>query len=270
MKLFCFGMGYTAKKLCKSLSTEKWHFSGTNRKSGDFIFNGNEPMHNAQSVLKDVTHLLISIAPSKENGDLVLLHHQKDILNMPSLKWVGYLSATSVYGDHSGNWVDETSETKPVGARGLERKKAEQQWENLGFRLHIFRLSGIYGPERNQVNAIKEQTIQKIIKEGHSFSRIHVEDIVSALMLSMNNPIPGIYNLADDQPSSTADIIDYVCEQLNMEKPKGVPFEEADLSEMRRSFYQDHKKVSNKKLKQIYNWKPKYSDYKAGYDSFLK
>lgn len=270
MKLFCFGMGYTAQKLCQSLSLEKWHFSGTNRNSGEFIFSGNEPMQNSTKALKDVTHLLISIPPSKTNGDLVLHHHRKDILNMPFLKWVGYLSATSVYGDHNGDWVDETSETNPIGARGIDRKNAEQQWSDIGLPLHIFRLSGIYGPERNQVNAIKQQTVKKVIKENHSFSRIHVEDIISALTLSMNKPIPGIYNLADDQPSSSATIIDYVCDKLNLEKPKAIPFEEADLSEIRRSFYQDHKKVSNKKLKQFYNWKPKYTDYKAGYDSFLK
>lgn len=270
MKLFCFGMGYTAKKLCKSLSSEKWQFSGTNRIVGKFIFNGNERMQNTEAALKDITHLLISIPPSKTNGDLVLHHHQNDILNMPSLKWVGYLSATSVYGDHNGEWVDETSEIKPIGVRGFERKNAEQQWQDLGLPLHIFRLSGIYGPERNQVKAIKEQTVQKIIKENHSFSRIHVEDIVSALVLSMDNPIPGIYNLADDHPSSSAEIIDYVCEELNLEKPTGIPYEEANLSEIRKSFYQDHKKVSNQKLKKIYNWNPQYPDYKSGYDTFFK
>lgn len=270
MKLFCFGMGYTAKNLCKSLSLKKWHFSGTNRSSGEFIFDDIHPLQNAQSILKDVTHLLISIPPSKEHGDLVLHHHQKDILNMRSLKWVGYLSATSVYGDHDGEWVDETSETNPSGTRGKERKEAEQQWENLGLPLHIFRLSGIYGPDRNQVNAIKKQTVKKIIKENHSFSRIHVEDIISALKLSMNKPIPGVYNVADNQPTSSAEIIDYVCDQLSIQKPKAIPFEAADLSEMRRSFYQDNKKVSNEKLKQTYNWQPKYPDYKAGYDTFFK
>lgn len=270
MKLFCFGLGYTARHLCQSLSPETWQFSGTSRQSGDYIFEGESPMQNAQEILKDVTHLLITIPPSKSHGDLVLHHHQEDILNMPSLEWVGYLSATSVYGDHNGEWVDENSETTPVSQRGIDRKNAEDQWLSLNLSVHIFRLSGIYGPDRNQIYTIKNHTALKIIKENHTFSRIHVEDIVSALELSMNAPKPSIYNLADDHPSSSADLIDYVCEKLNLEKLQAIPYEEAQLSEMRRSFYQDHKKVSNKLLKETYNWNPKFPDYKAGYNQLLK
>lgn len=270
MKLFNFGLGYTAQHLCKSLSSEIWQHSGTGRKLGDHIFDGEKPMQNAESILKDVTHLLISIPPSRIHGDVVLHHHKNDILKMPFLKWVGYLSATSVYGDHNGNWVDETSSTNPGSKRGIERANAEKQWISLNLPTHIFRLSGIYGPERNQINTIKNQTAIKIIKQDHTFSRIHVDDIVAALKLSMASPKPGIYNLADDQPSSSADLIDFVCQELNLKQPKGVLLEDAQLSEMRRSFYKDHKKVSNQLMKKAYGWTPNYPDYKAGYKALLK
>lgn len=270
MKLFCFGLGYTARHLCQSLSSETWHFSGTNRKDSDHIFDGQAPMQHAKTVLSDVTHLLVTIPPSSDHGDLVLHHHMNDILNLPSLKWVGYLSATSVYGDHNGKWVDETSSTKPVSKRGIERVNAEKQWLSLNVPLHIFRLSGIYGPKRNQINAIKNHEAVKIIKKDHTFSRIHVDDIVSALMLSMRSPKPGIYNLADDQPSSSVELIDFVCDQLKQERPNGIPFEEASISEIRRSFYKDHKKVSNELIKKTFGWNPIYPDYKAGYRALLK
>ncbi|MDG1707474.1 MAG: SDR family oxidoreductase [Emcibacteraceae bacterium] len=269
MKLFCFGLGYTARHLVSTLSPQKWQISGTHRIEGDFIFNGEEPLTNASATLKDVTHLLISIAPNQNYGDPVLFHHQQDIINMPSLKWIGYLSATSVYGDHHGNWVDETSTTNPSDNRGHMRLMAEQAWLSLGLPLHIFRLGGIYGPSRNQIAAVKSMTAKKIIKKGHTFSRIHVDDIASALKTTMNNPIKGIYNVVDDEPSSSAEVLDFICDEINQEHIHGFPISKVETSPMLKSFYKDNKKVSNTILKETFSWQPKHPSYKEGYKAIL-
>ena len=41
------------------------------------------------------------------------------------------MSATSVYGNHDGEWVDENSETNPTSDNGIQRLKVEQQWQKF-------------------------------------------------------------------------------------------------------------------------------------------
>ena len=40
-------------------------------------------------------------------------------------------SATSVYGDHNGKWVDENSRLKGKTLFGLRRIKAEKKWKSF-------------------------------------------------------------------------------------------------------------------------------------------
>lgn len=269
MKLFCFGLGYTATHLISKLSPTSWQYSGT-RKNSHIIFDGQNPIDNISDYLKNVTHMLISIPPNQELIDNVIHYHLNDIKAVSSLKWVGYLSATSVYGDLDGKWADETSDTNPTEKRGKLRLKAENLWCTSNLPIHIFRLGGIYGPERNQISAVKSGNVQKINKPSHSFSRIHVDDICSALLHSMENPSPGsIYNLVDDQPSSAADVIDFICDQLGKKRLDGVDFDKAVISPALKSFYADNKRVSNAITKKALNWKPKYPSYQDGYLDIL-
>lgn len=270
MKLFCFGLGYTASHLISGLSPSSWQFSGTGRSSETHPFDGSEPLKNADDHLKDITHLLVSIPPNAEQIDPVLYHHKEDILKMANLKWIGYLSATSVYGDHNGNWVDENTAANPTDQRGRCRLDAEREWLSLDLPVHIFRLGGIYGPDRNQIAAVKNKTAQKIIKENHTFSRIHVDDICGALIASMNNPTKNcIYNIVDDQPTSSADVLDFICGQLNLPELTDIFIDDANLSSMAKSFYADNKRVRNEHAKSELNWQLKFPDYRHGYSDIL-
>ncbi len=270
MNLFCFGLGYTASTLVGKLTPKSWQYSGTHRTGTQLIFDGKSPLSDAADQLKNVTHLLISIPPNPNMIDPVLHHHTADILKMPNLKWIGYLSATSVYGDHNGKWVDEKSECLPIELRGQLRLKAEQLWLSLDLPVHIFRLGGIYGPGRNQIDAVKNGTAKKIIKKNHYISRIHVDDICSAVMLSMDNPSEGkIYNIVDDMPSSSAEVLDFLCTILNMPLIKGTSFDDDSLSDMAKSFYRDNKRVRNSLAKSDLEWKPRFPSYREGYQDIL-
>jgi len=270
MKLFCFGLGYTARCLAHELLPEKWQISGSGRSDCDIIFDGVTPLEDVEQHLGDTTHLLISIPPNKDQIDPALYHHKSDILNMPKLKWIGYLSATSVYGDHGGEWVDENTATSPTNERGTLRLEAETQWRAIDLPVHIFRLGGIYGPKRNQISAIKKNTLQKIIKSNHSFSRIHVEDICSALIASMENPSShSVYNIVDDFPAAAADVLDFLCTELNLPLIEGISYDTATLSPVLRSFYQDNKRVRNELAKNELNWRPKFPSYIEGYRDIL-
>ena len=111
--------------------------------------------------------------------------------NDKKIRWITYLSATSVYGDHKGEWVDEKSKTTPTSVNGIARLKVEKFWEELAQKnnlpLQIFRLSGIYSNEYNVLEKLKTGKAKIINKKNHFFSRIHVEDIATALFKSLNH-----------------------------------------------------------------------------------
>jgi len=280
-KLFCFGYGYTCDYLGHELSEMGgWRVAGSTRdkeKKDELrgrgveahIFDQDQPLADPALILKDTTHVLISTPPD-DSGDPAFNTHAKDLLaRMPNLEWVGYLSTTGVYGDRSGDWVDETSEIRPSTKRGSRRAKAEEQWlslyKNEGVPVHIFRLAGIYGPGRSALDSVRAGVARCIHKEGHAFGRIHVEDIVQILLASMASPNPGsIYNVCDSHPAPSHEVILYACELLHRPPPPVVDFEDANLAPITRSFYMDNRRVKNDKIKNELGVTLKYDDFKSG------
>lgn len=271
--LFCFGYGYSARALAAVLANKGWRVAGTSR-SGKAASDGRETLafegeHNPQvsALVSEATAVLASVPPG-EAGDPALLHHGADIEASENLRWVGYLSTTAVYGNHDGAWVDEAAALHPRSERGARRVAAERAWECLkGGRapVHIFRLSGIYGPGRSAFDALAAGRARRIDKPGQLFNRIHVDDIAGALAASIDNPERGaVYNLADDLPAASADVIAHACELIGQEPPPLMAFEEADLSDMARSFYGESKKVSNRALKERLGYRLKFPTYREG------
>ncbi len=135
---------------------------------------------------------------------------------MPELRWIGYLSTVGVYGDHSGGWVDETSECRPVSRRSVMRVAAEQEWlalgEETGLPVAILRLSGIYGPGRNAFVNLADGTAKRLVKQGQVFNRIHVDDIAGALWHLIGRDKGGVFNVTDDLPAPPQDVVAYAAE----------------------------------------------------------
>ena len=283
--LFCFGFGYTAGFLSEKLMACDWKVSGTTtsaekrgflKKTGinAWLF---DPTHNIPdpfNAFADVTHVLLSVPPDSD-GDPVFNAHGADLAALKNLEWVGYLSTTAVYGNQDGKWVDEKSPPAPSSRRGHLRLKAEEQWRSLclneGLPLHIFRLSGIYGPNRSALDAVRSGTAHCIDKPGHIFNRIHVEDIVQVLIASMNKPRPGsIYNLADDAPSASYEVIRFACNLIGIESPPLIPFDQAEMAPIVRSFYEDNKRIHNDLIKNELGVQLAYPDYHNGLKSCLE
>lgn len=263
--LFCFGLGYVAQALIAELSKDsEWKFSGTKRSDshihGVAVFN----YDNLAILPRNITHILVSIPP-KDEGDVVVKQFSKQIKMLPNLKWVGYLSATGVYGDTRGAWVDENSALNPGNVVSKKRLIAEHQWQDLSVPLNIFRLSGIYGQGRSAIEQVLSGTAKIIDKPEQYFSRIHVEDIIQVLIKTIEKEITNeTYNLADDLPSNPREVIEYACELLKIAPPKPIKLEEAELSEMGKIFYSENKRVKNDKIKNQLSIKLKYPTYKEG------
>lgn len=194
----------------------------------------------------------------------------KQIAAAPHIEWVGYLSTTGVYGDHQGGWVDEDTPLTPTTKRGELRVLAEQAWQKQSLPVHIFRLAGIYGPNRGPFTKVRNGTARRIIKPGQVFSRTQVDDIAQTLAASISRPNPGaIYNVCDNDPAPPEDVIAYAAELLGLPIPKSENFTTADMTSMARSFYAESKKVSNERIKSELEITLKYPNYKSGLQALL-
>ncbi len=279
--LLSFGHGYSAQALADLLKKEDWKITATTRsarKAEELIAPRVVPViwpgADMVPAIRSATHMLISAGPA-ETGDPVLAVLEDQIAEHGQhLEWVGYLSTTGVYGDHDGGWVDETTPLSPSTKRGEARVSAEAAWQALakgaGLPLHIFRLAGIYGPGRGPFAKVRNGTARRIIKRNQLFSRIHVSDIAQVLRASIRRPRPGaIYNLCDDDPAPPQDVIAYAAELLGLPIPPAIPFEEAEMTPMARSFYAESKKVRNTLIKSELGVELLYPDYKTGLQALL-
>lgn len=209
--------------------------------------------------------MLVSIPPDNE-GDPVLRVFAERIGAAPNLRWIGYLSTVGVYGDHAGAWVSETTPPRPISERSARRVHAEEGWLALGRQtrkpVHIFRLSGIYGPGQNALVNLQNGTARRLVKPGQVFNRIHVDDIAGVLAASLRKPDGGIYNVTDDEPAPPQDVVTYAAGLLGVEPPPELAFETAELSPMARSFYGENKRVSNRRVRDELGYAFKYPTYR--------
>ncbi|MBY6140256.1 SDR family oxidoreductase [Leisingera daeponensis] len=269
--LLCLGFGYTARVLARHLLAEGWRVIGTSREPVEA--DGVEMMTwpGQEVPIDGMTHILNSIGPTIE-GDPVLAAMGDRIAKAQSLEWVGYLSTTAVYGHHDGAWVDEDTPVAPTSQRGDWRALAEAQWQAIpGLPLHIFRLAGIYGPGRGPFAKLMAGKARRIIKPGQVFSRIHVDDIAQVLAASIAQPRTGaIYNVCDDDPAPPQDVLGHAAELLGLPMPAEVPFDEAGMTPMARSFYGENKRVRNRRIKEELGVKLLYPTYREGLRAVLE
>jgi nucleoside-diphosphate-sugar epimerase len=278
-RLFCFGLGYSARALALGLIAEGWQVAGTTREEDSVeelkslgieahLFDRDCPLENPQNLFKGVSHVLSSVPPDGQ-GDAVLDLHG-DILAGP-FDWVGYLSTTGVYGNRDGGLVREGDALAPTSTRARRRAEAEGRWRAVGS--HAFRLAGIYGPGRNVLEDVRAGRAKRIDKPGHVFSRIHVDDIGNVIKASISQPNPGsIYNVCDDEPAAPMEVVTYACALMGVTPPPMQSFEEAikDMSEMAKTFWADNKRVDNTRIKNELDVRLLYPGYRQGLAAIYK
>mmetsp|Transcript_54327 Transcript_54327/g.125128 ORF Transcript_54327/g.125128 Transcript_54327/m.125128 type:complete len:308 (-) Transcript_54327:213-1136(-) len=192
----------------------------------------------ALHALTECTHLLVTAPPACGEDQLLRFHREDLVADSARLRWLGYLSTTSVYGDHGGQWVDEASETRAAsGSSGEVRLRAESSWRSLHstsggrLRVNVFRLAGIYGPGRSAIDTVQRALAEPLpapaVAEGGEcavpqyVSRVHVRDISDALLASMEKAADTgadtggcTYNVADCLPVPRAEVLSYAAELL--------------------------------------------------------
>lgn len=277
--LLCIGLGYSAQVFAARVAADGWTVAGTSRSMegadlvaamgyNAIVFDGSAPSEPLRAALATATHILIS-APPDADGDPLLRHHANDIAHTSRLTWIGYFSTIGVYGDHGGAWIDETTPAHPTNVRSRWRLDAENAWLDLGrrasIRTEVFRLPGIYGPGRGPLESVRKGTARAIVKPGQVFNRVHVEDIANVLAAAIARPTDhAIYNVTDDEPAPSHQVLVYAAAQLGLPAPPLIDFDSADLTPMARSFYSECKRTSNARIKSALGVTLLFPSYRDG------
>ncbi|MDX6804540.1 NAD-dependent epimerase/dehydratase family protein [Terrihabitans rhizophilus] len=284
-RLVILGYGFCAREFVKRhgdrfndiLATVRDPGAGASNQSGvrfEKLDTGYAPEPALLEAVRHATHVLVSVPPGRD-GDPALALLGEEIAAARHLRWIGYLSTTGVYGDHAGAWIDETAPTNPVSARAVRRLEAENGWRALagpGRVVHVFRLSGIYGPGRNPLLSLLEGSSRALDKPGQVFNRIHVEDVAEAVAAAMTRPEAGpVFNLADDEPAPQPEVLAYAAKLLGLGPPEVVAFDagQAAMSEMARSFWAENKRVGNRRLVTELGVQLRYPTYREGLRALL-
>ena len=272
-KFLILGCGFSGNFFAKTIRklgfTALTSSRSEKKDPNSFVFNSENDMVPNKRIFDGVTHILSCIPPDK-NGNDPVLKSLKNKLKSLSLEWVGYLSTTGVYGNTNGDWVSETDQPNPFQNRSHKRLNCEKEWIESGLPVQIFRLPGIYGPGRSTFEAIYNKKIRVISKKNQVFSRIHVADITNAIIYLLQNKnslkFHQIINIADDEPCSQIEVIQYCYDLLNLTMPKPILFEDAKnkLSPIAQSFWIENRRVSNKLLCEKLGYKLIYKNYKIG------
>jgi nucleoside-diphosphate-sugar epimerase len=255
--LLVFGLGYSAGAIARRVESRGWTVSGTTRDGR----NGTLPFADQSAVLaaiRSATHILCSVPPESDGHDPVLATYGEALALAPA-RWVGYLSSTGVYGDTSGAWVDESA---PLKGRRAARNAADLAWQALRGVVRVFRLPGIYGPGRSALDRVREGKAHRVDLPDQIFSRIHVDDIVGAVMASIDSPARGVFNIADDLPASQNDVVEAAASMLGLPAPSFVGLD--SLSPMARAFYAENRRVANGRAKRLLGWSLRFPDYRSG------
>jgi len=287
MNMFFFGMGYSSQATARAvhrLVDPAAALSGTTRSAETaesladsslraHVFDGSSPGPTLAEDLLKASHVVLSIAPD-EWGDPALRHHRAELDAMPDLQWLCYFSTVGVYGNFEGSWIDETAPCQPLNARSQQRVIAEEEWRRYasgrGVPLLVLRLAGIYGPGRSTFDKLRAGTARRIVKPGQVFNRIHVEDIGRVTAMAAARRLAGTFNLCDDEPAPPQDLVTYGAGLLGVAPPPPVPFDEAEMTPMARSFYSDNKRVSNRAIKEALGIELLYPTYRDGLAGILR
>lgn len=242
--------------------------------------------------VQSATHILATARPAVSGTDPFLSAHGGKLCAAENLQGVCYLSSTGAYGDHSGEWVSEETAPNSPGSSGTARVLAEKAWTaavsgsaSQEARLGILRLAGIYGYGRSALDTLLKKPITVDLDNDATvaaklISRVHTDDIVAAILAFINSQdAQGLYNVADDEPASRAEVFAYARELLRsgaagracseqLQYMEGLTTSlSAPVSLSRRDLERASKRVLNRKLRGQLVPELSFPSYREGLDS---
>lgn len=192
-----------------------------------------------------------------------------------SIRTYIYTGSTSVYPQDGGIEVDEAADTSAASPTGQLLLESEQILANAPHRFaawYVLRLAGIYGPGRHYLLDKLRAGETVIPGVGDYFlNLIHLDDIVSAicrLLADAESVHSGIYNLADNCPTTKAEVVEWLAGKLHLPSPKFDP-DQVPPRLQRRGGRMPSRRISNRKFCQTFAWQPMHPDFRSGYEALF-
>lgn len=278
--LLVMGLGYSGMAAARFAAGAGWRVAGTARDPARVVAPpGVAVVPFAAPPIAEATHLLVT-APPGVAGDPIIAAHGPALdaaLAAGTLRWIGYVSTTGVYGDRGGAWVNEATAPEPGQDRTRRRLAAEAAWGALvqgRAALDLMRAGGIYGPGRSPFDELRAGTARCVVKPGHAFSRIHRDDIARAVLAAIGQDLPPtsrVLHLVDDEPAANTAVMAHAAGLLGLPLPPAIPFEEArtHMSPMALSFWAENRRVGNAATKAALGIAWRYPTFREGLEAIL-
>ncbi|MBA0284767.1 NAD-dependent epimerase/dehydratase family protein [Stenotrophomonas maltophilia] len=282
-RVLILGMGWSGCVLATHLRALGVHVAGTVRDPASVPDDGlrrhllRADVTPSSALLDEIAQaeaVLCSVPPDAE-GDPALRLLLPALQESPALRWVGYLSSTSAYADRAGGWVDERSAADATEAAGVQRLRAEAQWralaEERGVASAVFRLPGLYGPGRNALLQLSQGRARHVVRPGLVFNRLHVDDLVTVVIASMQRPcVDGLYLPADDEPAPPQQVLAFAAQLGGFAMPPAVAWDDPVLSPTLRRFYESNKRIDSRGTREALGWQPRFPSYREGLRDLLR
>ncbi|MBL9126010.1 MAG: SDR family oxidoreductase [Verrucomicrobiales bacterium] len=181
-----------------------------------------------------------------------------------------FTGSTGVYPQNDGSEVDETASTHGAAPTGRILRETEEVFLRAvgdGFPAVLLRISGIYGPGRNRVDAVLRGDAKMYGDGSRWMNMIHRDDLAGAVVAALERGRPGsLYNVSDGAPCTEREFYGWLGARLGKEVPSAAP----DGDTGRRGRALANRRIRIEKIRQDLGWVPRYPDYRAGYEQVLE
>ena len=183
---------------------------------------------------------------------------------------VVYTSSTGVYGDHGGDFVDESTPLEPTTEKTRVLVEAERtlhdRTEAHGMTGIVVRFAGLYGPDRYRLT----RYVEGPVTEGY-LNMLHRDDAAGVVRFALTDAAAASEDVllaVDDEPVDKWMFADWLADECGVDRPARVSKEERlaedDLSEAARRRLTTSKRCSNEKLREL-GYEFTYPTYREGY-----
>ncbi len=188
-----------------------------------------------------------------------------------SVSRVVYASSTSVYGQVTGEWVDEESTAEPLGEAGkvcLEAEKTVAAWHAVApASAVILRFSGLYGPGRVIRRAILQRGEPVPGDPSRYLNLVHVDDAVQAAVAALDAAMPErVYLVSDDRPVERREYYALVAHLLGAPPPR---FEPATSVQGESAHDDVNRRISNRRMRKSLGVSLMFPDIQRGVPAAL-
>ncbi|PSP93715.1 NAD(P)-dependent oxidoreductase [Halobacteriales archaeon QS_4_62_28] len=180
-----------------------------------------------------------------------------------------YTSSTGVYGDHDGEWVDETTPLHPTTDKTRVLAEAErvalETAGEAGIDGTVARFAGLYGPDRYRL----ERYLEGPVTEGY-LNMVHRDDAAGSVAFVLTEDLvrDGVVLVVDDEPVDKWTFADWLADQCGVPAPpkqtEAERLADDSLSETVRRRIQTSKRCTNERLRSL-GYAFVHSTYHSGY-----